>query len=128
MSLQRTSGTEPEIVLRRQLHAKGLRYRVKYPVPGNKRRSIDIAFPRARLAVFVDGCFWHGCPIHASWPKTNAGWWATKINKNRHRDAETDAMLLATGWRSIRIWEHEISRAADRVIAAHTQCLRRENR
>ena len=115
------------MLLRRQLHAMGLRYRVKYPVPGFHRRSIDIAFPRARLAVFVDGCFWHGCPTHVTWPKTNPEWWATKIENNRQRDADTNALLAATGWTPLRLWEHEAHRSATRVIAIYKRCLRKVN-
>lgn len=119
MSRQRTRDTEPELALRRELHARGLRYRVGYPVPGNRRRSIDIAFVGIRLAVFVDGCFWHGCPTHGTWPITNAEWWENKIEMNRARDADTDRLLREHGWEPLRLWEHEVATAADRVIEAH---------
>lgn len=118
MSRQRTRDTEPELVLRRELHARGMRYRVGYPVPGNRRRSIDIAFVGIQLAVFVDGCFWHGCPVHGTWPMTNAEWWENKIVMNRERDADTDRLLRDHGWESLRLWEHEVETAADRVIEA----------
>ena len=121
MSRQRTRDTEPELVLRRELHRRGMRYRVGYPVPGSPRRSIDIAFVGIRLAVFVDGCFWHGCPTHATWPMTNSQWWRDKIEANRKRDTDTDRLLREHDWESLRLWEHEIAAAADRVQVAHTR-------
>ena len=121
MSRQRTRDTEPELVLRRELHRRGMRYRVGYPVPGNHRRSIDIAFVGIRLAVFVDGCFWHGCPAHGTWPVTNSQWWRNKIEVNRRRDRDTDRLLQEHGWESLRLWEHEVATAADRVHTAHTR-------
>ena len=121
MSRQRTRDTEPELALRRELHGRGMRYRVGYPVPDNRRRSIDIAFVRIRLAVFVDGCFWHGCPVHGTWPMTNAEWWENKIKMNRLRDADTDRLLQEHGWESLRLWEHEVSTGADRVIGTYAR-------
>ncbi|MGD8200675.1 very short patch repair endonuclease [Ornithinimicrobium sp. W1679] len=99
--------TAPELALRRSLHAAGHRFRVVHPVPGNRRRSIDIAFTRARLAVFVDGCFWHGCPEHGTQPRANGQWWAAKLAANQARDADTDRLLGEAGWSVLRIWEHE---------------------
>lgn len=93
--------------LRRALHARGLRYRVNAPVLPDKRRRVDIAFPSARVAVFVDGCFWHGCPKHATWPASNADFWRQKIETNRRRDMDTDAQLKKAGWHVVRVWEHE---------------------
>jgi DNA mismatch endonuclease (patch repair protein) len=93
--------------LRRLLHASGLRYRAAYPVPGLPRRSIDIAFPGPRVALFVDGCFWHGCPEHGVHPRANAQWWRTKLSTNQARDASTTAALLEQGWAVLRVWEHE---------------------
>jgi DNA mismatch endonuclease (patch repair protein) len=107
MQRQVRSGTIPELELRRLLHAGGLRYRVAFPVPGLRRRTIDVAFTRARVAVFVDGCFWHSCPHHATSPKANADWWARKLEANRARDAATTQHLVAMGWEVLRIWEHE---------------------
>lgn len=118
MSRQRRTDTEPEVHLRRQLFAAGLRYRTHVPVPGNPRRKIDVAFPRARVAVFVDGCYWHACPLHASWPKQNAGWWRDKLNRNVARDRETDALLTAAGWAVVRVWEHEDPESAAGAIAS----------
>ena len=97
----------PEMAVRRLLHAAGLRYRVAWPIPGQRRRTIDIAFTRARLAVFVDGCFWHGCPLHATLPKANAAWWVDKISTNRARDADVTSQLEDMGWTVLRFWEHE---------------------
>jgi DNA mismatch endonuclease, patch repair protein len=107
MSRHPRRDTQPEIRLRRALHASGLRFRLQYPVPGFRRRTIDIAFPREQVAVFVDGCFWHGCADHRGYPKANAGFWRTKINRNVERDRETADLLREQGWLVIRIWEHE---------------------
>lgn len=99
--------TSPELALRRAVHALGLRYRVSTrPVP-TVRRTADIVFPRARIAVFLDGCFWHGCPDHHTVAKTNATYWADKVEQNRRRDHETDELLQQAGWKVIRVWEHE---------------------
>ena len=108
--------TKPEMLLRRELHRRGMRFRVQLKVPGNNRRTIDIAFTRARLAVYVDGCFWHGCPIHHQPPRSNAEWWEWKIARNQTRDRDTDRELGAAGWQVLRIWEHvPVDSAADRV-------------
>jgi len=109
------------MLLRRELHRRGLRYRLIVKVPGNNRRTIDIAFPRQKVAVFVDGCFWHGCPLHGTAPKSNAQWWSQKIAANRARDTDTNELLEAAGWRVLRLWEHESAQAAaDSVLAALT--------
>jgi DNA mismatch endonuclease, patch repair protein len=107
MKKVRRADTSAEMQVRRLLHARGLRYRVDCPVLSDKRRRVDIAFPSARVAVFVDGCFWHGCPEHATWPASNAGFWRQKIETNRRRDRDTDEQLRKAGWQVIRIWEHE---------------------
>lgn len=107
MSRQSRVDTAPEMALRRLLHAHGKRYRVGWPVPGMPRRKIDIAFTRARVAVNVHGCFWHGCPLHATWPAANAAWWQKKIEANRTRDAGTRAHLEGLGWTVLEVWEHE---------------------
>jgi DNA mismatch endonuclease (patch repair protein) len=108
----------PELLLRRELHAMGLRYRVQLAVPGNRRRSIDVAFTRARLAVFVDGCFWHACPNHGTSPRTNSDWWQWKLKRNVARDRDTDRLLTAASWTVLRIWEHEDPRAAATRVRA----------
>jgi DNA mismatch endonuclease (patch repair protein) len=121
MQRTRTRDTPGEVALRKRLYERGLRYRIDHPLPGLRRRG-DIVFPRDRLAVFVDGCFWHACPEHASWPKQNGDWWREKILGNVARDRDTDRRLAEIGWAVVRIWEHEDSEdAADRV----TDFLRR---
>lgn len=112
MRRQPERDTGPELALRSELFSRGHRYRVASPVPGLPRRSIDVAFTQRRLAVLVDGCFWHSCPEHATTSKTNAEWWAAKLQRNVERDRETDAALIAAGWRVVRVWEHEDPAAA----------------
>ncbi|MBV7698736.1 very short patch repair endonuclease [Streptomyces sp. TRM70350] len=118
MSKQVSRDTAPEIAVRRLLHAAGLRYRVNVPVPGMPRRTIDIVFPKAKIAIFLDGCFWHGCPQHATQPKANAEWWRTKLAKNLARDRETTAHLEAEGWTVLRFWEHD---SPEKVALSVTQ-------
>lgn len=108
----RQKDTGAESALRRALCARGLRYRVQVPVLNKPRRVADILFIGARVAVFVDGCFWHGCPEHATWPKKNSEFWCDKIMANRARDADTDARLRADGWEVIRVWAHEAPETA----------------
>ena len=118
MSKLRRRDTLPELTLRRELHRRGLRYRLQQKVPGNNRRTIDITLTRARVAVYVDGCFWHGCPEHLHQPRHNGTWWEWKITNNRRRDADTDAELHRAGWVVVRVWEHETAQAAaDRIDA-----------
>jgi len=122
MSTLARRDTAPEMALRGELHRRGLRFRVQLRVPGNNRRRIDIAFPRARLAVYVDGCFWHGCPDHHVQPKTNRDWWRWKVELNKSRDDDTDRLLHEAGWASLRFWEHEPVRdAADRVQETYAE-------
>ena len=120
MQANRSRDTGPEIALRSALHAHGLRFRknLRVEVPGVKVR-IDVAFPARRIAVFVDGCWWHGCPQHMTWPKANAEWWRSKIEANQQRDQRVTHGLAQAGWTVIRLWEHEpIDGAAERVRAA----------
>lgn len=107
MQSNRLRNTKPELAVRRLLHAAGLRYRVDVaPVPGLRRRA-DIVFPRQQVAVFIDGCFWHGCPDHGPTRfGTNPDYWAAKIEENQVRDLDTSARLGAAGWRVLRFWEH----------------------
>jgi DNA mismatch endonuclease, patch repair protein len=119
MSRQRRRDTTPEVELRKKLHHLGLRFRVNFPVPGLSRRTIDIAFTRKKIAVFVDGCFWHVCPQHGTWPATNEEWWRTKLLGNAKRDRETDDLLVGLGWHVLRVWEHEnVEVAVQRVLDA----------
>ena len=116
MRSQRRADTRPEILLRKALTAAGCRYRVDAALPGMRRRA-DLLFTRAKVAVFVDGCFWHACPRHATWPKANAAWWRAKLEANRARDRHTDALLRASGWRVVRVYEHvSTAEAARRVL------------
>ncbi len=119
MQGNRGRDTKPEMALRRMLHSRGLRYFVnRRPLPG-LRRTADLLFPRARVAVFVDGCFWHGCPEHHTVAKANAEYWEEKVRRNRERDADTDAMLRSEGWVVVRLWEHQDAiNAANQVEAA----------
>ena len=111
--------TTPELVLRRELWRRGLRYRVDRPLEGLRRRRADLTFVGAKVAVFVHGCFWHACPEHGTAPRANAEWWSEKLARNVARDADTDAYLLSRGWTVFRFWEHEdMVRAADRVERA----------
>lgn len=107
MSRQASKDTTAELLVRRLLHAAGLRYRLEYPVPGMARRRIDVAFTSVKVAVLIDGCFWHGCPEHATQPKSNAEWWRHKLDRNMARDTETTQHLEAAGWEVLRFWEHE---------------------
>jgi DNA mismatch endonuclease, patch repair protein len=116
MSVHPRRDTGPELAIRRMLHAAGERYRVNYPVPGLRRRTIDIAFTKAKLAVFVDGCFWHGCPDHRSVPASNREWWTEKLSRNRERDLTTTSALELAGWRVVRCWEHDsVDEAVGRI-------------
>jgi DNA mismatch endonuclease (patch repair protein) len=127
MQQQRRRDTQPEIALRRALHAAGLRYRVERPVIPGMRRRADIVFGPAKVAVFVDGCFWHMCPEHATFPRANADWWRQKLERNYARDQDTDRLLRKQGWLPVRVWEHEdmaeavlrIAEVVHEIRAAH---------
>src|SRR4051794_37054043 len=107
MGATRRRDTPPELRLRSALHRAGLRFRVDVaPIAGMRSRA-DVVFARARVAIFVNGCFWHGCPLHATWPRNNAQWWRAKIEANQARDTRVDDALRASGWAVIRVWEHE---------------------
>ena len=116
MRSNKGSDTKPELALRSAVHALGLRYRVNARPLKGVRRTADLLFSRARVAVFLDGCFWHGCPEHHTVAKTNGDFWAQKVSDNRRRDRDTDAKLAEAGWRSVRIWEHEDPAEAARRV------------
>ena len=103
MSRIKSKGTGPEMAIRRELWRMGLRYRVQYG-----RERVDIAFPKEKVAVFVDGCFWHSCPIHGHMPKSNAAYWIPKLGKNVERDRAKDIRLRQDGWSVLHLWEHEV--------------------
>jgi DNA mismatch endonuclease, patch repair protein len=125
MKSLRQRDTKPEVVLRKHLHAMGYRYRVdRAPISGMRTRA-DLVFGPARLAVFVDGCFWHACPEHATWPKANADWWRKKIEANVERDRRVDRELHEAGWDVVRVWEHEDPAAAARTVAERVDARRR---
>ena len=108
--------TTPELELRSELWRRGLRYRVDRPLDGKRRRRADLTFVGPKVVVFVDGCFWHGCPEHGTSPKANAEWWSEKLARNAARDADTDEYLTSQGWTVLRFWEHEdVLAAADQV-------------
>ncbi|MBM7775982.1 DNA mismatch endonuclease (patch repair protein) [Actinokineospora baliensis] len=106
--------TAPELALRALLHRRGLRYRVSARPLADSRRTADVVFPKARVAVFVDGCFWHGCPEHHRPASVNSAFWRNKIEGNRARDEDTTSVLEAAGWKVIRAWEHD-----DPAVTAH---------
>lgn len=113
MSRIRGRDTGPELTLRRAAWAAGLRYRVKNKLTGRP----DIVFTSSHVAVFVDGCFWHGCPIHSVKPKTRASFWAEKIDRNRARDAVVKGALKRQGWTVLHFWEHDIESHLPRVVS-----------
>jgi DNA mismatch endonuclease, patch repair protein len=122
MQRQQTRDTAPELAVRRLLHRAGLRYRVDAPpLPGMRRRA-DVVFRPSRVALFVDGCFWHGCPEHGSRAThANTGYWAQKAARNQERDRTTDEALAQAGWLAVRVWEHEepelvAARVAEAVV------------
>lgn len=120
MRANRRSDTEPEVALRRLLHLRGLRFRKDHRIATRSRGvRVDIAFPGVRLAVFIDGCFWHSCPEHATTPKANADYWIPKLAENVARDRRNNRELAGVGWSVLRFWEHQLAEEmADRVVAA----------
>lgn len=116
MRATRRRDTAAELAVRSVLDAFGMTYDIdRSPLAGIRRRA-DMIFQSEPVAVFIDGCFWHGCPEHGTWPKRNADWWREKIEVNRRRDADTDHRLAEAGWRSVRVWEHDEPRAAAEQI------------
>ena len=112
MSRIKRRDTKPEILLRSALWRRGLRYRVDVNLPGRP----DIAFTRARIAVFVDGCFWHGCPVHGRIPTSNLEYWDPKLRRNIGRDKENNEKLEEMGWKVLRFWEHDVKGDLDRAV------------
>jgi DNA mismatch endonuclease (patch repair protein) len=112
---QRRRDTKPELVLRRELHRRGLRYRTEMPVVDGRRRH-DIVFGSAKVVVDVRGCFWHRCPDHGTLPKANSEWWRAKLEANRERDLDTESRLAEAGWSLIVVWEHDDPVATADVI------------
>lgn len=106
MLSNRRRDTSPELAVRRRIHAAGLRYRVDFAPLGGRRKA-DIVFTRKRVAVFIDGCYWHCCPEHATFPKRNSDYWLPKLARNVERDRDTDHSLRGAGWTVLRFWEHE---------------------
>jgi DNA mismatch endonuclease, patch repair protein len=119
MQSQRARDTAPELKIRRLLYCSGMRYRVdRAPIAGLRRRA-DILFSSARVAVFIDGCFWHSCPEHGSKPKVNSEQWQAKLLHNLERDRDTDQRIQNAGWAVVRVWEHEEpSAAVTKIIAS----------
>lgn len=116
MQANKRRDTKPELAVRSILHARGLRFRVdSAPFKGVRTRA-DIVFSKAKIAVFVDGCFWHGCPEHFISPKTNVNYWSAKITKNRDRDERVDRIMLEAGWAVNHIWEHEDPESAADLV------------
>jgi len=116
MQAQSERDTRPEVDLRHALHSRGLRYRLQRQVVPGTRRTVDVVFPRAKVAVDVRGCFWHACPLHTTRPRANADWWASKLARNVARDSDTAARLKAAGWLLLVVWEHEDpEEAAERI-------------
>lgn len=118
MRANRSRDTKPEMAIRRLVHAAGLRYQVDAKPVQSLNRRADLVFRGPKVAIFVDGCFWHGCPEHHTVAQTNAGFWAEKVRRTRERDVETTTALEAAGWIAVRVWEHEDPvAAASRVIS-----------
>lgn len=126
MKATRQRDTASELALRSVLHGLGLRYRVDAQVLKGLRRRGDVVFRRERVAVFVDGCFWHGCPEHGTTPKANKSFWKQKIQANRRRDADTNQRLEDEGWLPMRVWEHEDPAVAGQLILKAVKARRVE--
>ena len=125
MRANRRRDTKPEVEIRRRLHAMGLRYRTDMRPEKSVRRHADIVFTKAKIAVFVDGCFWHGCAEHFIMPKTNRDYWENKSRTNMERDLNTNQKLKAAGWQVIRVWEHDPPDKAAAMIAAAWRTARK---
>ena len=129
MARVRQKGTDAELSLRKELHARGLRYRLHVPLLTKPRRVADIVFASARVAIFVDGCFWHGCPEHGRRRHDVNGWyWPDKIARNRRRDRDTDRLLTCSGWLALRFWEHELTGGGALGAAMQVKAVLEERR
>ena len=124
MSRVRQRGTDLERRLRSALRRGGLRYRANVKLPGTP----DVVLKSGKIAIFVDGCFWHGCPLHGTMPKTNSDFWAEKIYRNRERDGQVDVTLRKLGWKAVRVWEHDIKKSADTVVEKLLKLAERRSR
>jgi len=119
MKSNRGRDTGPERAVRSGLHRRGLRFRVHQSILPESRRRADIVFRRSRIAVFIDGCFWHGCPVHGTMPKANRAFWEAKLRTNRERDSDTDRKLRDSNWTVLRFWEHaEVEEVVSEIEAA----------
>jgi DNA mismatch endonuclease (patch repair protein) len=116
MQANRRRDTRPELALRREMHRRGWRYRVDAPVLPGLRRRADMLFIKVKVAVFVDGCYWHACPVHGTQAKTNADFWREKLAANVARDRDTDRRLSGAGWTVVRVWEHEPTDVAVAIV------------
>jgi DNA mismatch endonuclease, patch repair protein len=125
MGRVRRSGTAPELDLRRSLHRAGYRYRLDggRGLPGTP----DLVFRKLRVAIFVDGCFWHGCRLHGTMPKTNTAFWKAKIIRNQKRDRKVDRSLRELGWIVVRVWEHQLKGELETVVSRVQEVLRHQN-
>lgn len=122
MSRVKGKDSEAECSLRSALHGQGVRFRLHRQVEGVK---VDIVFPGPRVAVLVDGCFWHGCPRHATFPKSNRGYWLPKLAENKGRDNRQSVHLQKAGWKVIRVWEHDCLPPASRVVTRIVETYRK---
>jgi DNA mismatch endonuclease, patch repair protein len=120
MSAIRSTNTKPELKLRKALFTKGYRYRIHYG-----KSKIDIAFPPKKIAIFVDGCFWHGCPLHSHVPQTNVEYWRPKLQRNKERDLAVNACLQNDGWLVLRFWEHELDNISTVINKIETESITR---
>jgi DNA mismatch endonuclease (patch repair protein) len=117
--------TAAERVLRSALREEGLRFKTDARPEPDLRCTADVVFPGAKVCLFIDGCFWHGCPRHFGLPKTNSAWWGEKIAANRARDARQSRLLRRRGWRVLRVWEHQMRpESVAQVVARATKLLR----
>lgn len=129
MRSNKSNDTKPEVLTRRLLHQRGLRFRKSYVIKLPKTRTtIDIAFTRLRLAVYIDGCFWHYCPEHGHIPKSNVVYWTSKLKGNTERDRETDRLLSQAGWTVLRFWSHERPAQIATRVATKVSQIKSANR